>query len=75
MSLALALTGLGALALVSGSGLALAPERLLGGSRELVGRGGRDGAVLGGRGALPAEVVHCSDGLVLAARRHHGTLM
>lgn len=70
MRLVLALRGLGALAL----GLALAPARLLGGSGEPVGRGGGDGAVLGGRAALPAGVVGGggSDGLGLAAS---GTLV
>lgn len=68
MRLALAPRGLGALALGSGSGLALAPARLLAGSGELVGRGGGDGAVLGGRAAPPAGVVvGGGDGLGLAA--------
>lgn len=67
--------GLGALALGSSSGLALAPARLLGGSGDLVGRGGGDGAVLGGRAALPAGVVGCSDGLGLPAARRSGTLV
>lgn len=75
MSLVLTLTGLGALALVSGSGLAQAPGRLLRGSWELVGRGRRDGAVLGGWAGLPAEVVHRSEGLVLTASRHHSARM
>lgn len=73
---ALTLTRLDALALVgSGSRLALAPGRLLRASWELVGCRRRDGAVLGGWAGLPAEVVRCSDGLVLTATRHHSTLM
>lgn len=65
--------GLRALAQGSGCGLALAPGQLLGGSRELVGRGGRHGAVLGGRAALSAELVLCSDGLLLTVALVQGT--
>lgn len=63
------------LALVSSGRLALAPGRLLRGFWVPVGRGRRDGAVLGGRTGPPAEVGQRSQGLALTATCHHSALV